>query len=348
MDLEDELLPLFCEETAELLTEYETGLLRLEAHPDDAESLHHVFRCAHSLKGGAALMKFADIVRVADALESVLGRMRDGVCSVTSEVISVLLTSTDALRTLLKHVGPNAARLPPAEAEAIERLLAAVSPFLDRNPTPQSRGESGTVTHDLPALPPAYEIDFRPPRDVLRRGLDPLRIIADLDALGEVRRAAPSLSALPSLQEMDPEQCYLGWTLELVTSRPLAEIEDRLDFAVAPGAVTSANRVRVRPLEPHRLAAPRLTDPEETHDFRVRVDKIDRLVNLVGELVTTQSVVAQTVATLEEHGALIDAAEPLGEGPQDVAIDAVDGPPPRVVVSFDMIRNNSSCRERLI
>ena len=213
-------------------------------------------------------------------------------------MISVLLTSTDALRTLLKHVGPNAARLPPAEAEAIERLLAAVSPFLDRNATPQSRGESGTVTHDLPALPPAYEIDFRPPRDVLRRGLDPLRIIADLDALGEVRRAAPSLSALPSLQEMDPEQCYLGWTLELVTSRPLAEIEDRLDFAVAPGAVTSANRVRVRPLEPHRLAAPRLTDPEETHDFRVRVDKIDRLVNLVGELVTTQSVVAQTVATL--------------------------------------------------
>lgn len=298
MDLEDELLPLFCEETAELLTEYETGLLRLETHPDDAESLHHVFRCAHSLKGGAALMKFADIVRVADALESLLGRMRDGLCSVTSEVISVLLTSTDALRTLLKHVGPNAARLPPEEAEAIERLLAAISPFLDRNATPRSRGESGVVTHDLPALPTAYEIDFRPPCDVLRRGLDPLRIIADLDALGGVRRAAPSLSALPSLQEMDPEQCYLSWTLELVTSRPLAEIEDRLDFAVAPGAVTAARSVTVRPLEPHRLAAPRLTDPEEAQDFRVRVDKIDRLVNLVGELVTTQSIVAQTVATL--------------------------------------------------
>lgn len=302
MDLEDELLPLFCEETAELLTEYETGLLRLEAHPDDAESLHHVFRCAHSLKGGAALMKFADIVRVADALESLLGRLRDGLCSVTSEVISVLLTSTDALRALLKHVGPNAAKLPPEEAAAIERLLAAISPFLDLGATPQYRGESGAVTDDLPALPTAYEIDFRPPRDVLRRGLDPLRIIADLDALGEVRRAAPTLSALPSLQAMDPEQCYLSWTLELVTSRPLAEIEDRLDFAVAPGAVTAARSVTVRPLEPvheiHRLAAPRLTDPEETQDFRVRVDKIDRLVNLVGELVTTQSIVAQTVATL--------------------------------------------------
>jgi two-component system chemotaxis sensor kinase CheA len=303
----DELLTLFCEETADLLTDYEAGLLRLEAHPDDVESLNHVFRCAHSLKGGASMMKFTDLVRVAHALESLLEHMRAGRRPVTAEVVGVLLTSTDALRALLKHVKPDAGNLPPEESESIERLLAAISPLLDSHGAapPAASRESGDGG---PAGSTVYEIDFRPPRDLFRRGLDPLGIIRALGDLGEVRRAALDLSALPSLHEMDPEECYLGWKLQVVTGRPRAELADRLEFAVAPGAETITAHptpsgtpdAQAGPAVsvPSRGLSRRASDHEEAADLRVRVDKVDRLVNLVGELVTTQSMLAQSVATL--------------------------------------------------
>jgi two-component system chemotaxis sensor kinase CheA len=308
----EELRALFVEEAAEQLTEFEAGVLRLEEAPGDAEAIAVVFRIAHSLKGSSAMMRFTEITRFTHVLESLLDQIRKGTRSVTPEVIDVLLGSGDALRTLVGRVttGPDS---PPAEPdEAVDSVRATIVALLDGGDA-ADRVEAAPACADAPTL---YRIDFRPSPEVLRRGQDPLRVIEQLAELGELREVTPHLGALPPLAEITPEQCYLAWTMTLLTTQAPEELEACLSFAAEPDGL------RITRLPGTEAAAPAPSEPprRRAHDrdeatvIRVAVDKVDRLVNLVGELVTTQSMLAQAVtdrspdafAKIEEAVALMD------------------------------------------
>jgi two-component system chemotaxis sensor kinase CheA len=97
----DALLGLFFEEAQEGLVAMEQALLGLEANPSDREALKTVFRVAHTLKGNAQSLGFADLVEVTHHLEDVLDRMRSGHIPPTREVIDLLLASVDVLRGML-------------------------------------------------------------------------------------------------------------------------------------------------------------------------------------------------------------------------------------------------------
>jgi len=176
-----------------------------------------------------------------------------------------------------------------------------------------------------------WRIFFRPTPDLYRRGNEPARILRELKQLGDMRVICDS-AALPLLDEFDPNGAYLAWTLELTTGAPRASVEDAFDFVIddcelriepleAPAQappMLDAHGLDFTPLsialptcgeEPapppqaaspapvraeRKAEAPR-ADTVVSQTIRVDLDRVDRLANLVGELVINQAMLSQSI-----------------------------------------------------
>lgn len=319
----DPLVQAFFEEAAELLADFESGLLGLESAPTDRELLNRIFRSVHTLKGNSAMLGLEAIARFTHVLEDLLDQLRKGRRDVTPAMVDTLLASADVLRSLVGHARGGTPS-PPEEVEVAGRVEAALRALAAGEALPDAplRGLACPARPAAPGERTLYEIDFVPPADLLRRGLDPLQIIRELGTLGELVQVNPDTSALPPLAELDPERCYLRWKIWLLSTRPQGDVERCFDFVGEPGAV----RIAALPMGPEPGAAPaaaaaagsgleasagdeaagpgsaaaerprrRASDREEATSIRVPVEKVDRLINLVGELVITQSILSQTV-----------------------------------------------------
>jgi two-component system, chemotaxis family, sensor kinase CheA len=304
---------LFFEEAAELLREFESALLRLEQRPADTELLNRVFRSAHTLKGNSAMLGLEAMARFTHVLENLLSRLRRGELAASRPIVDTLLGSADVLRELLRRAQTGE----PGEAPRYGELLTALQAC--------AQGSAAPAPPAPPAAPaPApraaarsvYHVRFRPPRDLLRRGLDPVRILDALEDLGDLVRVEPDLAALPALADMDPEEAYLGFNCWLASSEPESRIRECFEFV----GDAAATRIEVLPLTGEAPAANAASAPasgwverrsgrdrradgdgseaSDASTIRVTTEKVDRLINLVGELVITQSMVAQVVANL--------------------------------------------------
>ena len=92
-----DLLREFCNEANELLTDIEQGLLTLETTPDDRDVLNAIFRAFHTFKGGAGMLKLLPIQHLAHQLESILDKARNGLLTVDSNVVSLVLQASDGV-----------------------------------------------------------------------------------------------------------------------------------------------------------------------------------------------------------------------------------------------------------
>jgi two-component system chemotaxis sensor kinase CheA len=299
---EEELRTLFVEESSEQLAEFQAGVLRLERTPGDAEAVAVIFRLAHSLKGSSGMMRFTEIMRFTHGLETLLDRIRTRQRPATPEVIDVLLACGDVLRHLVQRVAAGPASASTRPDDTVGRVQAMIAALLNQ-PNPAD-GPAGMATPDS-GVPALYRIVFRPSSDVLRRGLDPIRMIGQLAELGELGQVVPDLDALPAIFDLEPTTGYLSWSLTVLTTRPPDELEACLRFAADP------TELRITPLAAHEAhtSAPREPARRRTHDrdegtvIRVTVDKVDRLLNQVGEMMITQSMLAQAVTDHSADGA---------------------------------------------
>jgi two-component system chemotaxis sensor kinase CheA len=305
----DATIQMFFEEAADLLRDFEEGLLRLERDGGDAELVNRVFRDIHTIKGTSGMLGYEHIAAFTHVLEDVLQRLRKGQLAVAPMIIDTLLGSTDVLRMLVQAAKsgetPDTARVD----DMMAALRAHITP-----PTAPAPAAAEPAVAAAPAAPAAqapatepttYAIGFVPPRDLLVRGLDPLRLIDALGELGEVSDVVTDTEALPALGDMDPETAYVGFRCRLQTTRARQDVEAVFEF-VPPGAAT-IEAVAVSGT-PEPVAEPAAPERRERRDrrqddapgidnstIRVATAKVDRLINLVGELVVTQSMVAQLV-----------------------------------------------------
>src|SRR4029453_10488597 len=115
----DGLMRTFLGECEESLHAMEQALLALESRPEDEEPVQTLFRMAHSLKGNSMSLGFPDLAEFTHALEEVLDRLRSRQMPVTSDVVSDLLSSVDALREMI----------PAAVAAARDRAAVTDAPL---------------------------------------------------------------------------------------------------------------------------------------------------------------------------------------------------------------------------
>ena len=218
----------FFEEAVEHLASMEAGLLELEARPDDDELLNAVFRGAHSIKGASGTFGFADVAYFTHTLENLLDRLRNRQMVASAALVDLLLRATDTLRLLIAAARQGGA--PPPDAETVQQeVRQALGEEVSAGPAVTSR-----VPQPSPAPPTPcqrdFEVSFVPDEDLLRTGADPLLLLRSLKDMGEVQEVKVDLSRLPELEAMDPESCYLGWTVRLRSEQQAEEIADIFYF----------------------------------------------------------------------------------------------------------------------
>lgn len=296
----------FFEESLEGLDAMEAALLALDSGSTDSELVHTIFRAAHSIKGGAATFGFTDVAAFTHVAESLLEEVRSERRGVDEQLIDLMLRSVDCLRAMLAR-SRSGQTVADAETEALRaELVCLVS------------GESAApaVVAASAAAPGAgWNIRFVALPHLLQTGNDPLRLFRELQQLGrlEVLRAFVVDAAPATLAELDPGQCHLGWELRLhgaVARTDVDAVFDWLDgdceLTIEPVAdaapVVPASPPAVAPVAavasaPQTGQAPRpvretATASSDGGSIRVGVDKVDALINMMGELVITQSMLS--------------------------------------------------------
>ncbi|HEY3383260.1 MAG TPA: chemotaxis protein CheA [Vicinamibacterales bacterium] len=336
----------FFDEAAEHVDNLESGLLRLESEPGDPALLDDIFRSAHSIKGGSATFGLEAVARFTHSLETVLDRMRGGQLGATPDLTALLLQAVDALKGLLataKAGGqPQGAEdevsarltafLASADAESVPRPGSARPTPAREDERPRTSGPADAPAEALAAAGAAtadasmteFDVSFVPSRDLFRQGMDPLLLLRDLAGLGTVVDTEADLSALPPLHELDPESCHLAWRVRVRTGKGAEALRDvflfveddcRITIAPVPALNPAIHEGPAASAGDRRAGGDRRATaaPLESSSMRVDTHKVDKLVDLVGELVISQSMLGQALSsfTIETLPVVLAAAGDL-------------------------------------
>lgn len=199
----DDVLKTFITESRELLEAMETDLLGLERSGAPEETLHAIFRAAHTVKGSAAMFGLDHLVHFAHAMEGVLDAVRGHQIPVTPDRVSLLLRCKDHLSALLDEVAKG--QLVPSSG-----LAAATQPLLLE--LGAQLGAPAPVEPEPAANPPGlWHVSVRFQADILRQGLDPIAFVRHLATIGEV----VGVSVVEGPEVPDPTDCRLGFELAL-------------------------------------------------------------------------------------------------------------------------------------
>ncbi len=304
----------FFEESLEGLDTMESILLQMESGEYEDEDINAIFRVAHSIKGGAGTFGFAHISEFTHVQETLLDEIREGSRKMTPEIIALLLSAVDTVREMIA-ISKDKDDIPDDMGQDIVQSLQNI---LDaKGSSAQKESEEDVASAEElqePNKDMIWQIKFTPHKDMLRTGNDPVRMIGALDDLGEIKVVADTES-VPELTDIDPEASYMSWEITLDSQCDIADIkevfewvEDECDLEInkVVADTTSSEETQsvneVIPVE-RRAGDRRYSDDRRRSDtgrrksddstsassIRVGTDKIDELINMVGELVITQS-----------------------------------------------------------
>ncbi|MEH6476533.1 MAG: chemotaxis protein CheA [Sneathiella sp.] len=314
MDEYEQFKTTYFAECAELLGDVEIQLSALSTGSDDPEVLHAIFRAVHSIKAGAGAFKYTQLAAFSHEFEALLDRMRDGRIPVTETGVSLLFRASDILSAMVESAESKTDLTGNFGSQILDEISIMVN---GKTSAPAISKEIATVaTEDTSesAMATVYLIDFAPKAELFKHANEPLLIVRELKTLGELS-ATPILNQLPPLGKMDGEEAYIAWQFKLTSKARLDEVEEvfefvtedcsleitseaNLDAAEMDEAIpvseieNSASTTNTPPAAKGPVAAAKVTS------IRVDLDRIDRLVNMVGELVITQSMLSQQTSDL--------------------------------------------------
>jgi two-component system chemotaxis sensor kinase CheA len=324
----------FFQECEDQLVELETGLLAIEKGDHDPETVNAVFRAVHSIKGGAGAFNLGDLVHFAHIFESAMELVRTGKLMPTVPVVKTMLRAADVLADLVREAR-DGKRYDPSRSAVITAELTALAPppaveaepFADFDFTPVMVDLSDFADLGGPAAPTGFRIGFTPRADLYAKGNETAILLREVERLGATVVTCDT-SAVPLIDALDPEGAYLSWTVELDTDRDEAAVREIFDFVewdstltieplgapaahpatppdaedgdppVAPPTVASS-RESGTPV-PEAAPTPAAGSDKATvataqATIRVDLDRVDRLIDLVGELVINQAMLAERV-----------------------------------------------------
>ena len=224
------------QESRELLADMERALLEIESEGQSAERINAAFRAAHTIKGSAGLFGLDLIVSFTHVMENVLDRVRGETLKLDAPLVSILLRCGDYLRRLvdgLEDAGGDSRDPDPGTREtlleALRETLGATSAKTEvAVDSPEARVErepSGAGAGN-----DHWHLSLRFGADVLRNGMDPLSFINYLSGLGTIKALYTLEERLPAAVDFDPESCYLGFEIDLVSAADKKTLDDVFEF----------------------------------------------------------------------------------------------------------------------
>ncbi|CAI2789271.1 Chemotaxis protein CheA [Serratia grimesii] len=313
----------FFDEADELLADMEQHLLELDPLAPDIEPLNAIFRAAHSIKGGAATFGFSVLQETTHLLENLLDGARRQEMSLSTEIINLFLETKDIMQEQLDAYKTSQ----KPDADSFEYICQALRQ-LALDAQQQDAPAAQPVTEHAVAAPEAIEGGMR----VCLCGLKPNEVplmLEELGNLGEVKNphqtdSSLEVTLLTSASEddisavlcfvLEPEQISFSTPPQaepspVVVPQPEPVVAEALPVAAAKPAPVVADA----PPKPRAKAS-------ESTSIRVAVEKVDQLINLVGELVITQSMLAQRSGSLDpvNHGDLLNSMSQLERNARDL------------------------------
>ncbi len=354
----DQQKELYKEEASELLAELEDSLLELEESPEDLELVAKVFRTMHTIKGSGAMFGFDDIASFTHEVETIYDMVRNGEVMVTKELVSYSLAARDHITSLL--TGEN------IDLIKGEELVAA---FKGMAPGEQEEEEATEAKIESPNVSSSenlvtYRIRLRLNRDIITTGTRPDGLLRELEDLGNCKIIAHN-DDIPTLDQLNPEDCHVRWDLILTTDCGTNAIKDvfifveddiqlkieviddgdnqeggtdylrigeilldrgditqeQLDAILSESkplgqklidstAVPSENiEAALKEQEMVRTARSKRQAKDTAGSVRVPAERLDYLVDMVGELVTVQARLSQAAAGRNDSDLIAIAEE---------------------------------------
>ncbi|CUH82423.1 chemotaxis protein CheA [Tropicibacter naphthalenivorans] len=329
----------FFEECEELLEALVEGLSQMEESTDDMEVINAVFRAVHSIKGGAGAFGLNRLVNFAHTFETVMDKVRDRELPVDEKLMSLFHRSGDKLSDLVAAERDETDLDPTAEEGVIKELEGYLggSSQEEEFSFDAVTLDFGSEPVDLADVLPetahrCFTIKFKPTKSLYENGHEPLLIF---DALAEIGDLSVELdaSALPEFDAFDPSDAVLKWTMTLNTAEPettlhevfefvegLCDLDISVDETAVPAPVQVVSpeetqdtpgtsdgtlptgedleRATSSPKAPAAAAAAKESrGPKPT--LRVDLDRVDRLINTVGELIINQAMISQRIEELD-------------------------------------------------
>lgn len=299
-----QFLETFYEESFEGLDIMEKELLNLNIGEVDSETINTIFRAAHSIKGGSGTFGLNVVAQFTHVMETLLDEMRDRKRDITQEAVDILLMSVDVLREMLTALRDDT----ELDGDRINESKAKLDALLNTPAGGIEIESKATQKDDDPAIS-GWVILFTPHSNLLQTGNDPVRMFRELENMGELK-VEVDVEKLPSLETLIPDESFLSWKLTLtgtIDKSAITEIfewvEDDCDLSITPIEATTESAV-VSKGEPKQAeikenASRRVTGDRkiqastEASSIRVSINKIDDLINMMGELVITQSMLSQ-------------------------------------------------------
>ncbi len=305
----------FRQEAGELLEQLESVLLDLTHRPDDADLINSAFRALHTIKGSGAMFGFQRVADFVHEFETAFDHVRKGRSPASAALVAIALEARDHIDALIADPATTGG---DRILESLRRLVmeAASAPSGDALPEQSAPEATGH-----------WRVTFRLPADALLNGTNPLLMLDELRQIGPAEVTALP-AAVPALDALDPETLYLGWQVDLVADDPRAAIEDVFLFvrddmelsverlpAVAPALAVHApapDTVPAQDRSPQNAPAAPAGQPDRSAapSLRVSAERLDELMDRVGELVIAQARLTQ-IATHSADPGLIAIAEDL-------------------------------------
>ncbi len=320
MDISD-FYQTFFDEADELLADMEQHLLGLDPQEPDSEQLNAIFRAAHSIKGGAGTFGFTVLQETTHILENILDGARRGEMQLSTDIINLFLETKDIMQEQLDAyktaTEPNAATFEYI-CQALRQLaLEAKGEVIE---PPKTLAAAANAPVAAAGLRMAL-VDLKPAEIPLM-----LEELGNLGTVSDVVKGETSVEVtLDSSVDQDDIVAVLCFVIE----------EAQIQFLTAPSAATAVEPIveavaeepaaplaTVTDITPAKREAPKkaAAKASESTSIRVAVEKVDQLINLVGELVITQSMLAQRSGELDPvaHGDLLNSMGQLERNARDL------------------------------
>ncbi len=312
-------IAVFLTEAAELLEQIEIGLLDLTHRLDDKDQIDAVFRGLHTLKGSGAMFGFDALAAFTHHCETAFDRVRKGDVPATQELVAAVLAAQDHMRALIET--PHGDH-EDTSSTLLVLLHAAVNGSDNATVVSSAKPEAPAPARQDGSDRAGWTIRFRLPANAMANGTNPLGLLDELRDLGD-SRITVDRTQLPPLDSLNPSDIHLGWTVELLTDAERAAIEDVFIFvmdemelsiepilretklaveiaddtpreaASAPAVETAAKATTPAAAPAPQAAANDHKQAKASENVRVPAERLDELMDRVGELVIAQSRLSQ-------------------------------------------------------
>ncbi|MBI6882824.1 chemotaxis protein CheA [Pseudomonas putida] len=305
----------FFEEADEHLANMEALLLGLDIDQPDVEALNAIFRSAHSVKGGAATFGFEKLQRTTHIFENLLDDLRKGEMTLRTDIVETFLETKDVLTSQLDAYKQNVEPDDDTFKQACEKLQAIAN---------ESGAEPVAIT---PKPSPAVEATASDVQKlkISLKGVKPEDLVSlkeELGHFGKISATAESEGACDITMDSHTDKADIEAVLLFIIDQdqlsitelspePQEQPAEPVPVPVAKPAITKAPA--------SRPAASPASTSSESSTLRVPVEKVDQIINLVGELVITQSMLDQSVNQLDgQHSELANGMSLLQRNARDL------------------------------